>query len=75
MTAPKDCRLPYSCIVRPTDKGWIVEYAKVLLGPYYSIDIALRVATAQALTVHRTGQQAKVTVLDQSGNVKAEYPF
>lgn len=67
--------MSYSCIVRPTDKGWMVEYAKALHGPYYSMDIALRVATSQALTVHRKGRPAKVTVLDQSGNVKAEYPL
>jgi len=67
--------MSFSCIVRPTDKGWMVEYARAQHGPYHSMDMALRVATSQALTMHKSGRPAKVTVLDRSGNVKAEYPL
>jgi hypothetical protein len=65
----------YSCVVRRTDTGWMVEHDRGQHGPYHSMDIALRVATSEARTAQRGGRRAKVTVLDQSGNVKAEYPL
>jgi hypothetical protein len=54
------------------DDRWIVRFEKEKLGPYLNRDIALQVATAEALRVRRTGNPARVAVIDQNGECCAE---
>ena len=62
-----------SCSVIPVDRNWFVEHGKTSHGPYMSNEIALRVATAEALSLHRQGQRSRISVHDSFGKVSAEY--
>jgi hypothetical protein len=61
------------CSVIPIDVGWIVECEKATHGPYMSNGMALRVATAEALSIRRLGRRSRVSVQNNAGEIIAEY--
>lgn len=62
-----------SCSVFPTAAGeWVAHVEQGQVGPYRTQDIALQVATAEALRLSRSGKPARVTVRDRAGNARAE---
>ena len=42
-------------------------------GPYLSNGMALRVATAEALALHRQGRRSKICVQNRDGDTQVEY--
>ena len=62
-----------ACSVIPVDGNWFVEHGQTSHGPYISNEIALRIATSEALSLHRQGQRSKISVHDRHGKVSAEY--
>jgi len=62
-----------ACSVVPAKDGWMVECENTKRGPYQWQDVALRVATAEALAFRRNGQRARVSVQNCDGRVSAEY--
>lgn len=60
-------------VIPSVDNNWIVTCGPDKYGPYLSNDIALRVAIAEAMEIHRHGLSAMVTVQDESGRSCAGY--
>ena len=58
--------------VRPANGGWMVEQGGAQSGPYFSNDMAMRVAMAQVNEHVRTGQPARLSVLNAEGDPQAD---
>ena len=58
--------------VRPANGGWVVEQGAEQSGPYFSNDMAMRVAMAQVNEHARAGQPARLSVLNAEGEPQAE---
>jgi hypothetical protein len=61
------------CCVSPVEKGWIAQLEHAAAGPFYSRDMALQVAVAEAMHAHRGGQPARVAVRDRDGRIRAAH--
>jgi hypothetical protein len=58
--------------VRPANGGWMVEQGAQQSGPYFSNDIAMRVAMAQVQNLARAGTPARLSVQNAEGEPQAE---
>jgi hypothetical protein len=58
--------------VRPAKGGWVVEQDTEQSGPYFSDDLAMRVAIAQVRDLVRAGQCARLSVQNAAGEPQAE---
>jgi hypothetical protein len=58
--------------VRPANGGWIVEQDAEQSGPYFSDDLAMRVAIAQVRNLVRAGKCARLSVQNAGGEPQAE---
>jgi len=62
-----------ACIVFPTSKQeWMAQLENGSVGPFISRDIALQVATIEALRLRRSDRPVRVVVTAQDGSVRAE---
>lgn len=62
-----------SCDLSPTDNGgWVANLEEKQAGPYWTQDIAIRVAIAEALRLRAAARPARVTVRDRSGTIRVE---
>jgi hypothetical protein len=62
-----------ACTVIPTADAWIVQCGAECHGPYLSNGMALRIATAQALSLRRQGRRSKISVQNRAGDTSVEY--
>lgn len=62
-----------ACTVTPMADNWIVQCGEDRHGPYLSNGMALRVATAEALSLRRQGRRSKISLRDRSGETTVEY--
>jgi hypothetical protein len=53
--------------------SWIVQCGADSHGPYLSNGMALRVATAEALSLRRQGRRSKISVQNRAGETSVEY--
>lgn len=56
---------------RGPPEGWMIESGRRELGPYYSCDMALRVAISEALALRRNGRPVQVAVAGKDGSIIA----
>jgi len=61
------------CTLLPLRNAWIAECGTSRQGPYLSKGMALRVAAAEAQARRRRGDNVRIAVQDESGDVCAEY--
>lgn len=59
--------------VRPANGGWMVEQGAQEAGPYFSNDMALRVALAWIQALVRAGAPARLSVRGADGEPQAEF--
>ena len=52
--------------------GWIAQVKGREMGPYFSRDLALRVAVSDALQFRKAGGQISIVVKDESGKICAK---
>lgn len=62
-----------ACSIIPVDGKWIVRCGEQNQGPYISEGMAQRVATTEALALHRDGKRSRISIEDEAGNIRAEY--
>lgn len=61
------------CVVKPSlTDGWMTQIDSTEYGPYFTRDLALQVAVADALQIRRSGGQVRVVVKDAFGEVCVE---
>jgi len=58
--------------VRPAHGGWVVKQDTEQSGPYFSDDLAMRVAIAQVRDLVRAGKSARLSVQNADGEPQAE---
>jgi len=61
------------CTVLPVRNAWIAECGRNRQGPYLSKGMALRVAAVEAQALRQRGNNVRIAVQDESGDVSAEY--
>jgi hypothetical protein len=59
-------------VVRPAHGGWVVEEGAQQSGPYFSNDMAMRIALTQVQNLARAGQPARLSVQNSDGEPQAE---
>ncbi len=62
-----------ACTVIPLADSWIVQCGADSHGPYLSNGMALRVATAEALSLRRQGRRSKISLQNRQGDTQVEY--
>jgi len=67
------CTACTTCSVVVINGRWFAECEKTIHGPYLSNEIAIKVATSEALALHRKGRQCSICIRDKDGNVMFEY--
>lgn len=72
MTCAMTCM---ACVVSVTKFGWSVHSEGMMQrGPYFWQDVALRVALAEAMTLRRAGNRARISVRSAAdGDASVEY--
>jgi hypothetical protein len=62
------------CYVAADDRGnwWACQKKQKPLGPYFSLDGALRVAICDALSLRHRGNPARVSIVERDGSIRAE---
>jgi len=61
------------CVVKPSaGDGWVTQIDNTELGPYFTRDVALQVAIADALQIRRSGGEVRIVVKDARGTICAE---
>ncbi|MGE0565609.1 MAG: hypothetical protein AB7O50_13950 [Pseudolabrys sp.] len=59
--------------VQPANGGWMVEQGTQQAGPYFSNEMALRVAMARIQALVRGGGCARLSVRDARGEPQAQF--
>lgn len=60
------------CAVVPGKRGWIARVGQAEKGPYFSHEIAARVALTEATALRNEGQPTRLAYLDAQDEVRVE---
>ena len=62
------------CVVLPAVfGGWLVRLSTREAGPYWSPEVAIQVAIAEALHLQRANRKSRIIVRNSTGAICAEY--